>query len=159
MLRTRTSRASIAAALGNLSMEEYQEYEPKPLPRWVTIPLGIFFVPSTLMCVIGSLSLLLAPNVPPSAFTISLGSLFLAGSLWVFFLSLRLIFVSPKSTSKFISPNGLRASALVFAVIPIVSLVLGTFWEKPVVHSIMTIAYIGFVLRLWGMANVRKQNV
>ncbi len=139
-------------------MEEYQEFEPKPLPRWVTIPLGLFLAPITLICVIGSLSLLLAPNVPPTAITVSISSLFLAGSLWVFFLSFRLIFVDPKSKSKLISQNGLRAIALVFAVIPIVSLVLGTFWEKPIVHSIMTIAYIGIMLRLWGMANERKQN-
>lgn len=139
-------------------MKEYQEFEPKPLPRWVTIPLGIFLVPITLICVIGSLSLLLAPNVPPTALTVAISSLFLAGSLWVFFLSFRLIFVDPKSKSKLISPNGLRAIALVFAVIPIVSLVLGTFWEKPVVHSIMTITYIGIVLRLWGMASDRKHN-
>jgi len=74
------------------------------------------------------------------------------------FLSLRLIFVNPKSKSKLISPNGLKAIALVFAVIPIVSLLLGTFLEKPLVHSIMTIAYIGVVLRLWGMARERKHS-
>jgi hypothetical protein len=139
-------------------MEEYQEFEPKPLPRWVTIPLGIFLAPVTLICVIGSLSLLVAPNVPSTAITVSISSLFLAGSLWVFFLSLRLIFVNPKSKSKLISPNGLRAIALLFTAIPIISLVLGTFWEKPVVHCIMTIAYIGIVLRLWSMANERKYN-
>jgi hypothetical protein len=139
-------------------MDEYQEFEPQPLPRWVTIPLGIFLAPITLICVIGSSTLLLAPNVPPSVVTVSLGSLFLAGSLWVFFLSLRLIFVDPKSKSKLISATGLRAIALVLAVIPIISIALGTFGEKPVVHSIMTIAYIAIVLRLWGMAKQRHSN-
>ncbi len=90
--------------------------------------------------------------------TVSLSSLFLAGSLWVFYLSLRLLFVSPKSRSKFISPIGLKVVAMVFAVIPIVSIIIGTFWEKPLVHSTMTIAYIGIVFRLWGMSNHRGQN-
>jgi len=141
-----------------MSIEDYEEIEPKPLPRWVTIPLGIVLAPFTLLCVVGSSILLLAPNVPPTALTVSLGSLFLAGSLWVFYLSLRLLFVSPKSKSGFINPIGLRAIALVFAAIPIASVILGTFWEKPVIHSIMTVVYIGIVSRLWRMAKHRAQN-
>ena len=141
-----------------MSMEEYEEIEPKPLPRWVTIPLGIVFAPFTLLCVIGSAILLVAPNVPPTLLTISLGSVFLAGSLWVFYLSLRLLFVNPKGKSKFVSPLGLKVIALIFAAIPIISIVLGTFWEKPIIHSIMAIAYIGIVLRLWGVASHRSQN-
>lgn len=139
-------------------MEEYEKIESKPLPRWVTIPLGILFTPFTLICVIGSATLLLAPNVPPTLLTVSLGSVFLAGSLWVFYLSLRLLFVSPKSKAKFISSVGLKVIALVFTAIPIISIVIGTFWEKPVIHSIMTIAYAGIVLRLWGVSKHRAKN-
>ncbi len=139
-------------------MEEREEFESKPLPRWVTILLGIVFTPFTLICVIGSAVIILAPSVPPSFITVSLGSIFLAGSLWVFYLSLRLLFVNPKSSSKFISPVGLKLVALAFAAIPIISLFTGTFWEKPLVHSSMTIAYIGVVFRLWGMANLRRSN-
>lgn len=139
-------------------MEEYQEVEPRPLPRWVSFPLGVVFVPFTLLCVIGSAIILVSPNVPPSLLTVSIGSGFLAGSLWVFYLSLRLLFVSPKGGAKFISPVGLRIIASVFAAIPIISVILGTFWEKPIIHSIMTIAYLGIVLRLWGIAGQREQN-
>ncbi|MGH1439933.1 MAG: hypothetical protein ACRBBR_07485 [Cellvibrionaceae bacterium] len=139
-------------------MEEYDQVEPKPLPRWVTFPLGIFFVPFTFLCVIGSSTLILAPNVPPSVLTVSLGSIFLAGSLWVFYLSLRLLFINPKGNSTFIAPIGLKAIALVFAVIPIISLIVGSFWEKPLLHIVMTVAYIGIVFKLWGMAKYRKQN-
>lgn len=139
-------------------MEEYEEIEPKLLPRWVTIPLGLLLAPFTLLCVVGSAIILLAPNLPPSFLTVSLGSLFFAGSIWVFVLSLRLIFINPKGNSSFISPRGLRVLALVFAIIPIASLALGTFWEKPVVHTIMSIAYIGIVLRFWALANHRQQH-
>jgi hypothetical protein len=139
-------------------MEEFEDVESKSLPRWVTVPLGIVFAPFTFFCVIGSAIILVAPNVPPTFLTVSLGSVFLAGSVWVFYLSLRLLFISPKGKSKFISPLGLKVIALVFAVIPIISLLLGTFWEKPIIHSIMTIAYIGVVLRLWVVANHRSAN-
>lgn len=139
-------------------MEGPEEIEPRPLPRWVTIPLGMLLAPFTLICVIGSSTLLIAPNVPPTVLTVSIGSLFLAGSLWVFYLSLRLLFVSPKYETSFITPIGLRIIALIFAVIPIISLILGTFWEKPIIHSIMTMAYISIFFRLWGMAKHRKKN-
>lgn len=139
-------------------MDECKEIEPKPLPRWITIPLGMLLAPFTLICVIGSATLFVAPNAPPSLITVSLGSIFLGGSLWVFYLSLRLIFINPKTKSKFISPVGLKAVALVFAVIPVVSIMVGTFWEKPIIHSIMTIAYIGIVFRLWGIAGQRGKN-
>lgn len=139
-------------------MDEYEELEPKPLSRWVTVPLGLLLAPFTLICVIGSAIILLAPNVPPSVLTISLGTIFLAGSIWVFLLSLKLIFANPKNNSHFIPPIGLKIVGLIFAIIPIVSLILGTFWEKPVLHSIMTIAYIGIVLKLWVLANYRQQN-
>jgi hypothetical protein len=139
-------------------MEEHEEVEPRPLPRWITMPLGVIFVPITLLCVVGSALILVAPNVPPSIMTVSLGSLLLAGSLWVFYLSLRLLFVSPKGSAKFISPVGLRIIALLFATIPVVSVALGAFWEKPIINSLMTIAYIGIVLRLWGIAGQRGKN-
>jgi hypothetical protein len=137
-------------------MEEYEEIELKLLPRWVTIPLGILLTPFSLLCVVGSSLIILAPNVPPSFLTVSIGSIFLAGSLWVFYLSLRLLFVNPKGKSKFISPIALRAIALVFVVIPIVSIVLGTFWEKPLLHTVMTVAYIRIVLKLCAVAKHRE---
>ncbi len=138
-------------------MEEYDEIEPKPLPRWVTMPLGIILTPFTFLCVIGSSIMLLAPNVPPNAFTVLLGSLFWAGSCWVFYLSLRLLFVNPKSKSGLITAMGLRGIALVFAVIPVASLITGSFWDKPIIHSIMTVLYMFIIAHLWGLAKHRSQ--
>lgn len=139
-------------------MEENSDLNPKPLSRWVTIPAGILLMPITLLCVIGSALLILAPNVPPTLLTISLGSLFLFGSLWICCLSFRLVFTNPNSNKKLISPLGLRIIALVFASIPIISLSLGTFWENPIIHTIMTVSYIGIVFRLFGIAKNREQN-
>ena len=115
-----------------------EELDPKPLPRSVTVPLGLMLVPFTLICVVGSATILIDPFVPPSIFTVSIGSIFLAGSLWVFYLSFRLVFSSPKSEKKFLSTFMLRVISLVFLAIPVVSIAVGTFWEKPIIHSIMT---------------------
>lgn len=130
----------------------------KTLPRWVTIPLGLILTPITFFCVIGSSILLLAPNITPTIFTILLGCLFLAGSLWGFYLSLRLLFVNPKSKTHFINPIGLRFISLIFVLIPIISLILGTFWEKTLIHSIMTLAYISIAIIFWNMAKRRAQR-
>lgn len=140
-------------------MDKLEEIEPKVLPRWVSIPLGLLFTPITMVCVIGSGSLLLAPNVPRTLLTMSLGTLFLAGSLWMFYISLRLLAVSPKKNKRLISPLGLKIIALVFAAIPIISIFLGTFWEKPIIHSVMTLAYITIIVRLLGLAKNRNEDV
>jgi hypothetical protein len=139
-------------------MDEFDQEEEKTLPRWVTIPLGVVLAPFTLLCVIGSASLLLAPRVPPTVLTVSLGTLFLAGSVWVFVLSLKLVFFNPARRRGFISPFGLRVIAGIFAIIPVAALISGTFWEKPVLHSAMTVGYIFIVLRLLGMAKSRSEN-
>lgn len=139
-------------------MDCHEDFEPDTLPRWVTIPLGLLFTPFTLLCVIGSATLLIYPNKPLSILSVSLGSIFLGGSLWVFYLSLRLLFVNPKSRTKFLSPFGLKVISLVFAAIPIISLATGTFWEKPIVYSFMTVSYIGIVSYCWVLANHRRQN-
>ena len=133
-----------------------EEFDPKPLPRWVTVPLGLLLVPFTLICVVGSATILIDPFVPPSIFTVSIGSIFLAGSLWVFYLSFRLVFSSPKSEKKFLSTFMLRVISLVFLAIPVVSIAVGTFWEKPIIHSIMTVGYIGVVIRLWAIGKHRE---
>jgi len=70
----------------------------------------------------------------------------------------KLVFFNPARSRGFISPFGLRVIAGVFAIIPVAALVLGTFWEKPVLHSVMTVAYIVVVLRLLGMARERSEN-
>ena len=106
---------------------------------------------------VGSGALLISPNVTPTLFTVSISSLFLAGSVWVFYLSLRLIFINPKKNSNFVSPMGLKAIALIFALIPVVSLITGSFLEKPIIHSIMTIAYIGVILSLLRLAKKRSE--
>jgi hypothetical protein len=129
--------------------------EPNTLPRWVTIPVGLVLFPFALLCGAGSLDILVAPKVPPSAFTISIGSVLLAGSVWVSTLALRLIFIRPSQSKRLVSPIGLRVIGLIFAAIPITSVILGTFWEKPFVHSVMTIAYFGGVFQLFRLAKIR----
>jgi hypothetical protein len=125
------------------------------LPRWVTLSLGLVLLPVTLLCVAGSLMILLAPSVPPSALSISIGSVFLVGSIWMSALVFRLIFINPERNRALLSPNGFRVIGLVFAGIPIVSIALGTFWQNPILHSVMTVAYIVIAAQLFRLAKER----
>jgi len=132
--------------------------EPKVLPKWVTLPLGVILFPFSLMCITGSLIMLLAPNVPISIFTIIIGSLFLFGSVWVSLLSFRLIFSSYNKGKDLVSPNGLRAVAILFFCIPILAIVLGTFMDKPFVYSVQTIFYFFIAFRLFSFARFRENK-
>lgn len=130
---------------------------PSDLPRWVTVPLGLLLLPITLLCVLGSSFLVVSPNVEVTALYIALVSIVLAGSLWVLLLSLRLVFGKPRRRRGFLGPYELRLIAITFAAIPVVSICVGTFWEKPVLHSLMTVGYAGIVISFWQLAKERSQ--
>jgi hypothetical protein len=137
---------------------EPESVEPKPLPRWVTIPLGLVLFPFTLMCVVGSAILLLAPNVPPSFFTVSIATLFLGGSLWVSLLSFRLIISNPSKSKGLVSPLALRLIGVLFISMLILSIFVGTFMDKPIIYSIQTIIYFCVAAQLFRMAKLRASN-
>jgi len=87
------------------------------LPRWVLIPVGIVFLPITLLSSIVSLFMIFSPNefgnvsnVPITVLKVVIGIFFLIGSLWGTYLLLRMIFVNPNKAN-FTSPFGLRVFA------------------------------------------------
>ena len=132
--------------------------EPKSLPRWITLPLGLVLFPFTLLCILGSAIMLLAPNVPPSIFTISIGSVFLIGSIWVSLLLFRLIVSNPKKSKGFVSPVVLRIIGVLFVAMPIMALAVGTFMDKPVIYSIQAIIYFCVAAQLFRIANIRANK-
>ena len=137
---------------------ESELVEPKSLPRWITLPLGLVLFPFTLLCIVGSAIMLLAPNVPPSFFTVSIGSVFLIGSIWVSLLSFRLIVSSPKKSEGFVSPVALRLIGVLFIAMPIMAVIVGTFMDKPVIHSVQAIIYFCVAAQLFRIANVRDNK-
>ncbi|MGX1113686.1 hypothetical protein ACSSVW_003115 [Pseudoalteromonas sp. MBR-15] len=101
---------------------------------------------------------MLAPNVPPSVFTVSIGSVFLIGSIWVSLLSFRLIVSSPKNRKGFVSPIALRLIGVLFIAMPIMAVMVGTFMDKPVIHSVQAIIYFFVAARLFRIANFRASK-
>lgn len=139
-------------------MDDQDNIEPPSLSRWITVPLGLLLAPFTILCVAGSLMLLLSPNIEPTLMSLSVGGTFLAGSVWFFYLSLLLIFGNPKRKVSFIGPLALRVIALIFTTIPLISFISGTFWEKPIVNTILTAAYLSVVVKILSMAKHRSKN-
>ena len=137
---------------------ESELVEPKSLPRWITLPLGLVLFPFTLLCIVGSTIMLLAPNVPPSIFTVSIGSVFLIGSIWVSLLSFRLIVSNPKKSKGFVSPVALRLIGVLFMSMPIIAVIVGTFMDMPVIHSVQAIIYFCVAAQLFRIANVRASK-
>lgn len=122
-----------------------EDIEPNPLPRRSTILTGVLLAPVALVCVFSSATLIVDHNIPATLTSKIIGTEFLLVSLWVFYLSMRLIFSKPKSSKKFLSPRSRHVVALIFIAMPLVALVASSFWEKPVIYSIMIFSYI-FIL-------------
>ncbi len=139
-------------------MRNNQNSDTNSLPRWVAIPIGLLLLPFTLASCIGSAALIFAPNIPPTFRSLALSGIFLAGSIWAFYISLRLVFINQNGNKKLISPLGLRVISLIFLAIPIISLLLGTFWEKPILYSFLTVAYISIFLQLIYLAKQRERK-
>ena len=83
----------------------------------------------------------------------------LLAALWLLTVSIRMIFNLKQTAGGLISPIVLRVVSYVFLVIPIASMALGTFWEKPIIHSIMTAAYISILFGLNRLATQRSMSV
>ncbi len=66
--------------------------------------------------------------------------------------------INPNNKYGFMSPISLRLAGLIFAIIPLASLFTGTFWEKPILHSVMSIGYFGILVTFFKLAKARSKN-
>lgn len=139
-------------------MENEEYIEEKELPKIVTILVGIVLLPLTLICVIGSLVIILDPQVDNLPLTLGLGSVFLFGSLFGVLKSFQMIFCIKQKTGGLLSPVALRFLSIVLLIIPVVSVVSGTFMEAPYTRSIQTVVYVLAFLGLNKLATVRSKN-
>ncbi len=78
--------------------------------------------------------------------------------LWLLTLSIRMIFNLKQIAGGLVSPIVLRLVSYIFLVIPVLSIALGTFWEKPIVYSFMTAVYISIFFGLNRLAKQRTRG-
>ncbi|MCG8380475.1 MAG: hypothetical protein MI865_13515 [Proteobacteria bacterium] len=130
--------------------------EPQPLPAWLTIVVGIFLLPICILYIIGSITVIFIPDPPYPIFNIIGGSLFVALSILMTTFIFRLTFNIKRKTPGLFTPLVLRIIGICATLIPIIALLVGSFWDKPIIHSFMTISYILVAISLWKLAANRE---
>jgi hypothetical protein len=131
--------------------------EPPKLPRWAQIIAGLFLLPIALLCLAGSVVLVLAPPGKAPLLAMSLGVVFVLICLWVLWLAVRLLANRPGHG--LLGPFALRASALLFFALPIGGVFTGYWREKPLIAAIQTLCYLAVATTLWRLAKGRKHAV
>lgn len=140
-------------------MNDEKSSQENELPRVVTIIAGVIFAPITLISVVGSAAIVFHPQGRNIYLTVVLGGIFLVGSISAFVWSLRLIFGLKKKSGGLFSPIMLRILSSVFLIIPVASVLAGTFMQAPVLHALQTVGYISIFFALNALAAKRKNEM
>jgi hypothetical protein len=131
----------------------------RPLPRWVLVPVGIALGLITLLCGFALLSLLLMryrySPAPALLFAVALLLLFACG--WILTKCLRLI-TGRKKEGGLLSPNTLRAVALVMLILPVVALFTGYYREMGALAIFQAVMYFFGFLGLRALARKRESD-
>lgn len=134
------------------------ESEGGQVPPWITAPVGLLLIPIVLLCVVGSIMVIFIPNPPNPTFNLVGGSVMTVLSVWGLGQVTRLAFNKRRRTGGLFSPVALRVMSVGAILIPVTALILGTFWERPVMHTLMAISYMLAASNLWQMASRRQRE-
>jgi hypothetical protein len=127
-----------------------------PIPRSVQVLLGVVLGAFTLLCVAGSVSILLSPQLNHNPLGVVLGVVLLLGCAWVLEKCLRLI-TGRKNRGGLIAPRTLRVMAVLFLLLPLGGLFTGYWRTNTILAIVQTIAYVAIFLGLWALAFKREQ--
>jgi hypothetical protein len=133
------------------------DIEPKPLPTFITVLVGLILLPICLLSIIGSIYIIFIPEANYPEINLVAGTLLTLLSIWATFIGIKLLFNLKGTNSGLFNPLSLRIIGTVTFLIPIIAMVIGTFWEKPLRHTIMTIAYWLAAFGLWRLAAFREK--
>ena len=124
------------------------ETQENELPRWIQIPAGLVIGLFTLLCALGALSLLFAPNKQSLTLCLVAGAILLLGCFWVLEKCWRLV-TGRKYKGGLMSPRALRVVAFFFLVMPIAGLFTGYYRTMGPLAIFQAVSYVlaFFVLR------------
>ena len=149
----------IGRVIRRAKMNDSPPLEPQEseLPRWVQVPVGLVLGLFTLLCGLGSLSLLLVPNKQSPVLAVVVGLVLLLGCLWVLEKCLRLL-TGRKHKGGLMSPNTLRVVAIFMLVLPIAGLFTGYYREMGAVAIFQAVMYFFGFLGLRALARKREAS-
>lgn len=117
------------------------ETQENELPRWIQIPAGLVIGLFTLLCALGALSLLFAPNKQSLTLCLVAGAILLLGCFWVLEKCWRLV-TGRKYKGGLMSPRALRVVAFFFLVMPIAGLFTGYYRTMGPLAIFQAVSYV-----------------
>ena len=127
------------------------------LPRWLQVPLGVVLGLFTLLCLVGSSTLIFSPNAKAPVLAPVLGVVWVIGCVWVLEKCLRLL-AGRKSKGGLMSPTSLRFLAWFFLLLPVAGLFTDYFASHTLQAIIQTVAYVSIFFGLRELAGARQRN-
>lgn len=112
----------------------------------------------TLLCLAGSITMIVEPNEAAPVLAPLLGVLFTVVCAWLLHKSLRLI-IGSKNKGASMSPRTLRAIAWLFLSLPIGAVFTGYLWEHTLMAVVQTAAYISIFFGLRRLAADRESEL
>lgn len=131
--------------------------EPSKLPRWAQIIAGLLLFPIALLCLAGSVAVVLAPPDKAPRLAMSVGVVLALICLWVLWLAVRLLANRP--SHGLLGPYALKAAALLLFALPIGGVFSGYWQERPLIAAVQTLCYLMVVNTLWRLSNRRKHAI
>lgn len=128
--------------------------EPKALPRWVQILIGLVLFPLLLPCLAGSLMLALLPNEKAPVLATVAGILMALMTIWLFAICFRLV-SGRRVSGGLVGPRALRSFAWLFLLLPLGGLFTGYFAAHTLWAVIQSAIYVNVFFGLRALARNR----
>jgi hypothetical protein len=131
--------------------------EDVEVPRWVQVPVGTILGLFTLLCLVGSVTLIVGPNQKAPVLAPILGVIWVAGCGWALEKCARLI-SGRRKKGGLIAPVTLRVLGWFFLLLPIGGVFSGYFRSHTVVALVQTAAYVSVFFGLRSLASYRENH-
>lgn len=131
--------------------------EDADLPRWVQVPVGLFLSLFTLVCLVGSATLVFVPNRKAPVLAPLIGIVCTAVCVWALEKCARLI-LGRKKKGGLLAPSTLRVLAWFFLLLPVGGLFTGYFRTHPLVALVQTASYVSIFFGLRSLAAYRDAH-
>ena len=126
------------------------------LPRWLQVPLGVLLGLFTLLCLLGSVTLIFSPNAKVPILAPVVGFVWVAGCAWVLEKCLRML-TGRKNRGGLMSSTSLRGLAWFFLLLPVGGLFTGYFLTHTLQAILQTSAYVSVFFGLRSLADARQR--
>jgi hypothetical protein len=132
------------------------EDESALLPRWVQIPAGLLLGLLTLLCLTGLAAIIFSPHNNSPVMAPMIGLLFVAASVWILEMCVRLI-IGRRKQGGLMSPTALRAVGWLFGLLPVAGIFTGYYRAHPLISPIQVVVNISIFISLQRLAVVRER--